>query len=163
MRYVVARVGDIPEGGRLITEVGGRPVGVFNINGKFHALLHQCPHNYGPLCDGSLRRRVFTDKPGSEIQQEQGKVYLSCPWHGWLFDMETGQSWWDPATTRARPFPVEVTAGQEIVGCLEQSDPEGKPVPGPYIAEKYEVAVEDSYVVVTVRPRRRRAATDAAL
>lgn len=162
VRYVVARVGDIPEGERLITEVGGRTIGVFNIKGRFHALLHQCPHNYGPLCEGALQKRVYTDKPGQVIKQEADRVFLSCPWHGWLFDLETGQSWWDPVTTRARPFPVEVTSGEEIVECLNGGGG-SEPVPGPYVAEKYAVEVEDNYVVVMIRPRAQRAPTDASL
>lgn len=161
IRYVVARTGDIPEGKRMITEVGGRRIGVFNIRGKYSALLHRCPHAHGPLCDGQLQKRVYADRPG-EIREDPDTLFLSCPWHGWLFDLETGQSWWDPGKTRARRFPVEVTHGDVIAEELAATG-ESERVPGPYVAEVYPVEVEDDYIVVTLRPRTERSATDAAL
>jgi nitrite reductase/ring-hydroxylating ferredoxin subunit len=161
VRYVVARVGDIPEGERLIVEIGGRKVGVFNIGGSFHALLHSCPHAQGPLCEGDLLHPVFGDGPG-DVRMDPDKVFLCCPWHGWLFDLASGQSWWDPARTQARRFPVEVTHGDAIREELDSADAAGR-VPGPYSAEVYPVDIEDDYVVVTMRPRKQRSPTDAAL
>ena len=89
------------------------------------------------------------------------QVFLACPWHGWLFDLESGQSWWDPGRTTARRFPVEVTHGDMIADQLEGGD-DGR-MPGPYSAEVYPVNVEDDYVVVTMRPRIGRSAADASL
>ena len=50
----VARVGDIPPGSRKLVEIGGRSIGVFNIDGEFFALRNRCPHQGGPLCEGQL-------------------------------------------------------------------------------------------------------------
>jgi nitrite reductase/ring-hydroxylating ferredoxin subunit len=161
VRYVVARTGDIPDGQRLVTEVGGRKIGVFNVKGKFYALLHRCPHAHGPLCDGLLQKRVYAEKPGL-IRDDPNTLFLSCPWHGWLFDLDTGQSWWDPGKTRARRFPVEVTHGDVIAERLSSSGAAERQ-PGPYVAEVYPVEVEDDYIVVTLRPRQERSATDASL
>ena len=156
---MVARTADLPEGERLIAEVGGRKIGVFNIAGTYHALLHGCPHARGPLCDGALQRISTPSGPGG-IQVDTEHVFLSCPWHGWLFDLESGQSWWDPGRTRARRFPVEVTHGDMIA---DQLVARGERVPGPYVAEVFPVEVEDDYIVVTMRPRIDRSATDASL
>ncbi|HEX4258196.1 MAG TPA: Rieske 2Fe-2S domain-containing protein, partial [Streptosporangiaceae bacterium] len=75
---------------------------------------------------------------------------LTCPWHGWEFDLETGQSYWNPNGLRARPMPVEVETGAKVVAELA----DGTAVPlvkGPYVAEKFKVTVESDYLVVAIR------------
>ena len=74
------------------------------------------------------RARATTD-------HRPGEMLIRCPWHGWEFDLRTGQSWFDPERTRVRSYRVTVENA-------------GEPVPGPYVAERYGVTVEDSYVVV---------------
>ena len=56
-KFVVARTSDIPDGGRIIVEINGRSIGVFNVGGEFHALLNRCPHSGAPLCRGSWSAR----------------------------------------------------------------------------------------------------------
>jgi nitrite reductase/ring-hydroxylating ferredoxin subunit len=153
-KFVVARVEDVPEGGRLITEVGGRRIGVFHEDGAFSALLYRCPHLGGPLCEGQILGLVYAPKPG-DIRLDEGQKMLTCPWHGWEFDLKTGQSYWDPGRTRARRFPVEVAHGDEIV-----AEGQGR-LRGPYVAETFPVEVEEDYIVVTMRESPPRTPTDA--
>jgi len=158
-RYVVARVEEVREGERLLVEVGGRAIGIFRIDGEFHAILQRCPHAGGPLCKGPLLEHVYADRPG-EIRSDPDKKFLSCPWHGWLFDLKTGQSWWDPHQTRARRFPVNVEHGDVIADAADS----GKAGPGPYVIERFPVSIESDYLVVTMRPRvGARGPTDASI
>jgi nitrite reductase/ring-hydroxylating ferredoxin subunit len=157
-KFVVARVEDIPEGGRLITELGGRRIGVFHEDGEFYALLYRCPHLGGPLCEGRIVGLVTAPQPG-DIRFDPETRMLTCPWHGWEFDIKTGQSYWDPGRTRARRFPVEVAHGDEIV--MHEAGAEGR-VRGPYVAETFPVEVEEDYVVVAMRESPlRESPTDA--
>jgi nitrite reductase (NADH) small subunit len=55
--------------------VGGRRIAVFRTPDGFRALDHACPHAGGPLADGIVADRCVT-----------------CPLHGWRFDLETGQA-----------------------------------------------------------------------
>ena len=55
-RHVVAKVGDIPVGGKKLVSVKGRDIGVFNVNGEFFALLNKCPHAGASLCHGPHHR-----------------------------------------------------------------------------------------------------------
>ena len=133
-KHVVAAVGDIPPGSRRLVTVRGRPIAIFNIGGEFFGLFNRCPHQGGSLCDGELGGLVESDTPGEYRYSRRGEI-LRCPWHGWEFDIRTGQSWCDPTRIRTRSYPVEVAAGQSVVQ-------------GPYVAETVAVTVEQDYVVV---------------
>jgi nitrite reductase/ring-hydroxylating ferredoxin subunit len=150
-RFVVARASDIPEGARLVVDVADRTIGVFNVDGAFYALLNRCPHMGGPLCAGQVLPRI--DSPAwGELRYAPGERYVACPWHNWEFDLRTGQSYWDPARTRARAMPVAVESGAQVSAELA-AGADGR-VPGPYVAETMDVDVEDEYVVVSLRVGR---------
>ena len=146
-RTVVATVEEIPPGGRKIVEVAGRSIGVFNVDGEYFALRNRCPHQGGPLCSGKLAGLVQSTVPGDYSYSRPGEM-LRCPWHGWEYDIRTGQSWWDPGRTRVRSYDVTIEAGGQID---QDSNP---PAPGlekgPYVVETYPVSVERQYVVVSV-------------
>ena len=144
MRYVIARVDEVPPGGRKIVEVAGRSIGVFNVNGEFFALRNRCPHQGGPLCAGRLFGVVQGTVPGEYRFSRPGEL-LRCPWHGWEFDVRTGQSWFDPARTRVRAYEVSVAPGQALV---EPAPGEAGLQKGPYVAETYQVSIEQQYVLI---------------
>ena len=146
-QHVVARTDEIPPGERMIVEVEGRKVGVFNVDGTYVAFLHRCPHMGGPLCDGQVIGLVESSGPG-DVRLDDGRKFLTCPLHGWEFDVHTGQSYFDPKRVRARRYPVEVRSGAEVTG--------GERVPGPYTAETFDVVVDSDYVVVVTGRRRQR-------
>jgi 3-phenylpropionate/trans-cinnamate dioxygenase ferredoxin subunit len=144
--YIVATVDEIPPGGRKIVEVAGRSLGIFNVAGEYYALRNRCPHQGGPLCTGVLTGFVESSAPGVYRYTRSGEI-LRCPWHGWEFDVTTGQSWFDPSGMRVRRYPVRIAAG-DAVG--NQKTACGGLRPGPYVAETYPVSVERQYVLVTV-------------
>ena len=133
-KHVVAAVGDIPPGTRKLAQVNGRSIVVFNLGGEFFALNNRCPHRGGSLFQGKQTGLVESDGPGNYCYSRPGEI-IRCPWHGWEFDIRTGQSWCDPARIRARRYTVQVEAGTRLVA-------------GPYVAETVPVRVEDDYVVV---------------
>ena len=133
-KHVVAAVGDIPPGTRRLAQVNGRAIVVFNLGGEFFALNNRCPHRGGSLCQGKQTGLVESDGPGNYRYSRPGEI-IRCPWHGWEFDIRTGQSFCRAVRAKARPLPVRVEPGSDIVE-------------GPYKAETVEVRVEDNYVVV---------------
>jgi nitrite reductase/ring-hydroxylating ferredoxin subunit len=90
-RYRVARLDEIPIGEGREFVVAGRIVAVFNVDGAYHALDGICPHAGGPLAKGAMCGNVVT-----------------CPWHGWQFDVSTGQHCLN-AQLRQPSFPVTIT------------------------------------------------------
>ena len=133
-RHVVAAVGDFPPGTRRLAEVNGRAIVVFNLGGEFFALNNRCPHRGGSLHQGRQTGLVESDAPGHYCFSRKGE-FIRCPWHGWEFDIRTGQSWCDPTRVRTRRYAVSVQPGTQLVA-------------GPYVAETVPVTVEGDYVVV---------------
>ena len=149
-RYVVGTVDEIPPGGRKILVVAGRSIGVFNVGGEYFALLNRCPHQGGPLCEGHTLGFLRSDTPGDYQYSRPGEI-LRCPWHGWEFDVRTGQSWFDPGRVRVRRYEVAVEPG----AALQTAEPSSEPgmegfQKGPYVAETYPVSVEQQYLVVEI-------------
>ncbi|MGE3268906.1 MAG: Rieske (2Fe-2S) protein [Chloroflexota bacterium] len=164
-RFVVGTVNDIPPGSRKVITVQGREIGVFNVNGEFFAVLNRCPHQGGPLCSGRQTGFLVAPMPGEYQMSRPGEV-IRCPWHGWEFDLRTGQSWCEPATVRVRRYDVSVQSGETLVAkvgsepdtdAAQDTDAQIPPglVKGPYKAETFPVSVEQQYVVVDVSGRRR--------
>jgi len=133
-KHVVAPVDEIPPGTRKLVEVGGRAVVVFNLAGEFYALNNRCPHRGGSLFQGIQTGLVESREPGEYCYSRRGEM-VKCPWHGWEFDIRTGQSWCDPTRVRVRQYQVAVTPGAELVE-------------GPFVAESFPVRVENNYVVI---------------
>jgi 3-phenylpropionate/trans-cinnamate dioxygenase ferredoxin subunit len=158
----VAKVSDIPEGGRLIVELQGRSVGIFHVRGRFYAVLNRCPHMGAEICRGSILGHLDAEIPG-EFRYDDSKLLLRCPWHGWEYDLETGQSYFD---SRMRRYPVEVEDGEALRPEVEAgtatpipADARAQAVtglpaahlrPGPFVAETYPITIDDDYVVVTM-------------
>jgi nitrite reductase/ring-hydroxylating ferredoxin subunit len=134
-RHVVAAVGEIADGGRKLVTVEGRNIGVFNVKGEYFALLNRCPHAGAELCRGKVVGFANADEPG-EYRLERGGEFLRCPWHGWEFEIRTGQSWFDPKV-RTRAYKTSVESGSELVK-------------GPYAAETFSVKVEENYIVLDI-------------
>ncbi len=152
--YVVAPTAEIPPGTRRVVELGGREIGIFNIDGEYFAVRNRCPHQAGPLCTGAHVGLLSSGRPGEYIHSVHGEM-IQCPWHQWEFDVRTGRSWFDPEKVRARAYSAHVEDGAEVLEHLgipagAKPDESGK-IPGPYTAEVYPVTVDEDYVVVEVR------------
>ena len=166
-RYIVGTVDDIKPGERKIVDVGGRAVGVFNVNGEYFAVLNRCPHQGGSLCSGRQTGVVVSSRPGEYVTSRSNEI-IRCPWHGWEFDIRTGQSWFDPRTVRVRRYDVTVEPGsvlindEEIPAAVPGTTPAdvaaagdavseagmGGLAKGPYTAETFPVIIEQQYVIV---------------
>lgn len=140
-RHIVAKAAEIPPGTRKLVTVDGREVVVLNIKGEYFGILNRCPHNGGRLCEGTLTRRIASPEPG--VYETPGPLeLLRCPWHGWQYDVRTGQSWCEPERSRTVTFPVRVAHGDELLAAGEEL------VPGPLVAETVKVSLEEDYVVI---------------
>lgn len=94
-RDLGCREGDLPtDGTGRCVELGGRRYAVFHHAGRVHVLDDACPHMGASLGDGVLSRGEVT-----------------CPWHGWHFDLASGCNA-DGLEARVAVHPARVVAGR---------------------------------------------------
>jgi 3-phenylpropionate/trans-cinnamate dioxygenase ferredoxin subunit len=135
-RHVLAPTSDIPPGSRKLFTVKGRPIAIFNLEGDFFGMLNRCPHQGGSLYEGVVTGLVLSSNPGEYTYARKGEI-VRCPWHGWEFDIRTGQSYCDPERIRTKAYPVDTASGATVIE-------------GPYVAETVPVQVEENYIIVDV-------------
>lgn len=85
-----------PERGRAVTVEGNR-IALFLVDGAVHAVGNQCLHTGGPLEDG----RVI-----------DGCVV--CPWHGWVYELASGQKVVGSRSAGGLPVYRVVVEGDEV-------------------------------------------------
>ena len=84
----VAQVQDIPPGTCRTVDIEGIRLALCNVNGTFLAVDNTCPHAGGPLGEGAMDQEL-----------------IECPWHGWRFNVRTGER---PENPEIRVACVEV-------------------------------------------------------
>ncbi len=100
----VAGLEELPEGRVKTATAGSHSMALTHIDGEYTAMDNRCPHQGGPLGEGSI-----------EIGAE-GQCWLRCPWHGWDFDPKTGLPPGGHKDSGQRLFPVEVRDDGIYVG-----------------------------------------------
>jgi nitrite reductase/ring-hydroxylating ferredoxin subunit len=92
-----AKKQDISVGEAVVSECNGKPVAIFNVDGEFFAVSNVCPHRGGPLGEGDLEGCVVT-----------------CPWHGWQFDVKTGCNTEDEKA-KVETYPVRIEGDDVLI------------------------------------------------
>jgi nitrite reductase/ring-hydroxylating ferredoxin subunit len=95
-QVTVAKASEVKAGEGRIVEAGGHQIALFNVSGKFCAIDNTCCHRGGPLGDGELDGQIVT-----------------CPWHGWQYDVTTGQCVAPSPKVSVKSYPVQVE-GDEV-------------------------------------------------
>lgn len=105
-KYFVGTVGNFPVEGKLMVQIEGKSLGVFNLNGEFMAVLNLCPHALAPVCLGKVGGTTARSNVGEFNWERDGEI-LSCPWHGWEFDLKNGQCLTDKRKLKRYKVSVE--------------------------------------------------------
>jgi nitrite reductase (NADH) small subunit len=80
-------------------QVNGKTIALANVDGTFYAVNNTCLHRGGPLGQGELEDKVVT-----------------CPWHGWQYDVTTGKVTMNPSVG-VDTYAVEVRGEDIFVDC----------------------------------------------
>ena len=97
--HKVAEAGELPEGRVKTVTAGTTSICLVHFDGRYAAMDNRCPHQGGPLGEGSIERGV------------EGQCWVRCPWHGWDFDPLTG-----------KPPGGHEDTGQDMFDVEERSD-----------------------------------------
>lgn len=93
----VAQVSDLSPGEGKVVQADGQTIALFNVDGTFYACHNTCLHRGGPLGEGDLNSSVVT-----------------CPWHGWQYDVTSGANVRNPAV-KVATFKVKVEGSDVLV------------------------------------------------
>lgn len=96
----VAALADIKPGQGLVAEAKGKTLAVFNVDGAIHAINNTCCHRDGPLGEGELEGNIVT-----------------CPWHGWRYNVTTGACMNNPSA-KVEAYQVKIE-GDDVKVLLE--------------------------------------------
>ncbi len=105
----VAELDQLQPGARKLCTVDDRRIALFNLDGTIYAIDNHCTHRDGPVGAGQLNNTVIT-----------------CPWHGWRFDVANGRCL-EPEGNDLRQYPVSVEGNAvlidiEAAGGREKND-----------------------------------------
>jgi nitrite reductase/ring-hydroxylating ferredoxin subunit len=92
---VVARVDELTAGAPRLVEVSGLRIVLTRVGDAVYACGDVCAHKGGPLSDGKL-----------------SGTRLACPWHGWQYDVRTGQCLFPGRGAGVASYPVEIANGE---------------------------------------------------
>ncbi len=100
----VAGLDELPSGRVKTVTAGVHSMALTNIDGDYTAMDNRCPHQGGPLGEGSVEIGV------------DGQCWLRCPWHGWDFDPKTGLPPGGHRDSGQKLYPIEVRDDGIYVG-----------------------------------------------
>jgi nitrite reductase/ring-hydroxylating ferredoxin subunit len=113
-RHRVAPIEEIPDRGGVLLDLGGREIGIFKCDGKLYAYENRCVHRGGPVCSGTIlgKTELELNQRGEVLREylDDDQMRLICPWHGWEYDLATGEVAHD-RRFRLRSYDVEVVEG----------------------------------------------------
>jgi nitrite reductase/ring-hydroxylating ferredoxin subunit len=94
-RVAVARLDELTAGVPRLVEAEGRRIVLARVGDAVYACADTCAHKGGPLSEGKL-----------------SGTRLACPWHGWHYDVKTGQCVFPGRGASVASYPVEITNGE---------------------------------------------------
>jgi nitrite reductase (NADH) small subunit len=103
--FFIASEDEIPLGERKLVKLLGRPIGVFHHSSGWYAIKNKCLHAGGPVAEGELEGDILT-----------------CPWHGFQYNLPTGSLVKDP-NGKLEMYPVEIHDGQVFITLPVMSEP----------------------------------------
>ena len=108
--HYIASISELPEGRVKTVTAGTKSLALVHFQGQFSAMDNRCPHQGGPLGEGSIETGV------------DGQCWLRCPWHGWDFDPLTGKPPGGHEDSGQEMFPVDVRDGAIYVGLPHEAE-----------------------------------------
>jgi len=110
---------EFPEWQMRILSVGGREIGIVRLGRQVYALRNVCPHQAGPLCRGLVFGKVVAAGAG-RVEVDREHPVVTCPWHGWEFDLMSGRCLTD-RSKRVAVYPTEVRENRVFLRTGESS------------------------------------------
>ena len=111
----IGAASDFEAGRPYRVEVDGRALVVVRKGDAFYALRDTCAHQGARLSNGKVGGTALPCEPGSPVLYGRSGEVLTCPWHGWEYDLATGQTLADPYRARVRCYPAKLQGDRVVV------------------------------------------------
>lgn len=112
--HLAARLDELEEAKPHIVDLAGRSIGIILSKGEIFAVRNVCPHKRAPICRGLVRGTMLPSDPGTFVFGMEDRV-LQCPWHGWEFDLTTGNTVAGEEDKKLTFYPARVEDGAVYV------------------------------------------------
>ena len=115
-QFTAGPIADFPIGIFKIVDIDGREIGITQLkNGEFRAVRNVCPHKGAPVCKGTIGGTHLPSGVGELVYGRDGEI-LTCPWHGFEFDLLTGEELIRAGRpTKLLMYPAAVENGNVVV------------------------------------------------
>jgi len=110
-------LGEFEDGQVRLFRIGRRELGVLRWGDRLVAIRNTCPHAGAPLCSGVVAPLIeggVREAATATVASHPTRLAISCPWHGWEFDVDTGQALADPKM-RVKTYALAVVDGRVVI------------------------------------------------
>lgn len=104
----VGAVTEFDEGVPVRVEVGGRALMIVRQGERFFALRDRCAHQGAALSGGKVGATTLPCRPGEKMCLGREGEIVTCPWHGWEYDLTSGRTLTDPHQARVATYSVSL-------------------------------------------------------
>ncbi len=111
---VVCSTEDLKPGQRKLVVVDGSEIAVVNVEGNLYAFRNRCPHQGVEMIYGSISGTTLPSEPG-EYNYGCDNQIVSCPLHGWEFEMKTGKSLFSPDKVSIGTYEIQEVDGSIVL------------------------------------------------
>ncbi|HLR13333.1 MAG TPA: Rieske (2Fe-2S) protein [Burkholderiaceae bacterium] len=115
MEHKVGRLDEFQDGQARLVDVAGRQIGIIKKGDEVFALRNLCPHKRAPLIRGTVEGTMLPTPCAGELNYGMENEIIKCPWHGWEFDIKTGECLFGVSNKRVRTYPVSIREGDVYV------------------------------------------------
>ena len=122
----VGRLADFPRRRMNLAEVAGHSLVVVRSRSDVHVFRNHCPHQGAPICGGSVSGTYLPSRP-DQLRYGMVDQIVRCPWHGWEFNVRSGEAVFGISNKKLVLYPTEVR-GSELWVFLAVRDAVREPV-----------------------------------
>jgi nitrite reductase/ring-hydroxylating ferredoxin subunit len=113
MIHDLGPVEDLADESVKIVEAGGWEIGLVRWGDGVYAVRNVCPHQSAPVCAGLVRPHLVSAGGPGQIGLDEVPI-LACPWHGWEFDVRTGDCV-SGDNRGVKTYPVRTDSGRVLI------------------------------------------------
>lgn len=111
MDYKIGKVSEFTTNKCHIINIKGRSIAIYRSKETFYAVRNRCPHKGAEICKGDFRGTMLPSNP-NELNYGLEEQVVVCPWHGYEFDVKTGNALFNLTKLKLKTYDVYQKNGE---------------------------------------------------